>query len=164
MFLVVQDTTLTIYEISFLYQCQMYTNLLNTNKKLKVTTAVVLLVACITLVNFALGDDKSITPAQLAIRINQENPPVVLDVRSRAEYEAGHIKSAIHKSFFKTLFGLHELQAAKDSELVLYCQHGPRAGLAKIGLRLTGYKNLRYLKGHMSGWNKLDLPVTTIGE
>ena len=36
--------------------------------------------------------------------------------------------------------------------IVVYCQHGPRAGVAWAALRLAGYTNVRYLDEHMAGW------------
>jgi rhodanese-related sulfurtransferase len=44
---------------------------------------------------------------------------------------------------------------------VLYCAHGPRAGIAKFALKLSGFDNIVYLEGHMSAWKAAKLPVET---
>ena len=50
---------------------------------------------------------------------------------------------------------------AGDQPVVVYCQHGPRAVIAKFALRLAGHTDVRYLEGHMSGWEKTGLPLET---
>jgi rhodanese-related sulfurtransferase len=41
----------------------------------------------------------SITPAELARRLEQPDPPVVVDVRTRQEYDEGHVPRAINVPF-----------------------------------------------------------------
>ena len=45
-----------------------------------------------------------------------------------------------------------------DEPVVVYCEHGPRAGLAKAALRAAGFREVLYLEGHMSGWKRAELP------
>jgi rhodanese-related sulfurtransferase len=42
--------------------------------------------------------------------------------------------------------------------VVVYCAHGPRAGVARWALNMAGIPNVLYLKGHMTGWHKHALP------
>ncbi|NOT84019.1 MAG: rhodanese-like domain-containing protein [Methylococcaceae bacterium] len=85
--------------------------------------------------------------------------PIIIDVRSSAEYQAGHIPRAVHIPFWRA-FTTDQLRSySDDSALVLYCEHGPRAGIAKLGLWLQGFKNIRYLEGHMITWRKAGLPI-----
>jgi len=91
--------------------------------------------------------------------IESKQAPVIVDVRSESEYKSGHVPGAIHISFWAA-FSPAELEAKKQSEpLVLYCQHGPRAGIAKLALSLSGFDNIVYLDGHMTAWMKAKLPV-----
>ncbi len=91
--------------------------------------------------------------------IETKQAPVIVDVRSEAEYKSGHVPGAIHVPFWSA-FSPTELEGRKPSELlVLYCQHGPRAGIAKLALSLSGYDNIVYLDGHMTSWLKKKLPV-----
>lgn len=91
--------------------------------------------------------------------IQLQQAPTVVDVRSESEYKSGHVPGAIHVPFWAA-FSPTELENKEPSELlVLYCQHGPRAGIAKLALSLSGYKNIIYLDGHMKSWLKAKLPV-----
>ena len=47
----------------------------------------------------------------------------------------------------------------KYSELVITCEHGPRAMMAAWVLARYGYCNIRLLEGHMLGWRRADLPL-----
>lgn len=98
---------------------------------------------------------------ELLEAITAGNPPVIVDVRSQWEYDAGHVPGAIHVPFWWA-FSPAQLQQVKPEEpLVVYCAHGPRAGIAKFALFLSGYDNIRYLEGHMTAWKEAGLPLQT---
>ena len=93
--------------------------------------------------------------------IKSGTSPVIIDVRSAYEYRHGHIPGAIHVPFWRSFFLAGGLSAPKDRPVVVYCQHGPRVGIGKIALLRAGYADVRYLDGHMSGWEKAELPMET---
>ena len=96
---------------------------------------------------------------QLLSLIEAKQAPLIIDVRSQSEYETGHLPGAIYIPFWAA-FSPTELEKADPStQLVLYCQHGPRAGIAKLALSLSGFENIVYLEGHMSAWQQANLPV-----
>ncbi len=103
-----------------------------------------------------------VTPAALLASIDAGTPPVIVDVRTRREYDAGHVPGALHVPFYTLLVGRDRLPASPEQApalpIVVYCQHGPRAGVAWAALRLAGYTNVRYLDGHMAGWIAAGLP------
>lgn len=107
------------------------------------------------------NDSKThITQSALLQQMQEPFPPVIIDVRSEYEYQAGHIPAALHIPFWNT-FSTDQLQSYPTTqEVVLYCEHGPRAGIAKWGLSMQGFENIRYLQGHMSGWRKAGLPIS----
>lgn len=97
--------------------------------------------------------------SELLALIEKNQSPTVIDVRSSPEYDSGHLPGAIHLPFW-TAFTTDKMDAyEKNKMLVLYCQHGPRAGIAKLALYLAGFDNIRYLAGHMTAWQKAKLPV-----
>lgn len=97
---------------------------------------------------------------ELLSQIEKGQSPVIIDVRSSYEYNAGHVPNAINIPFWTT-FNTEKLKNYSQSELlVLYCEHGPRAGIAKLALSLSGFENISYLSGHMTGWKKSGLPIT----
>ncbi len=92
--------------------------------------------------------------AELAKRMKSKQPPTVVDVRSGMEFRHGHISGALHAPTWKILFRMAQLPSARDAELVVTCEHGPRAQLAKAVLSMFGYTNVDLLDGHMSGWRQ----------
>jgi rhodanese-related sulfurtransferase len=101
-----------------------------------------------------------ITQSALQLQMQESSPPIIIDVRSEYEYQAGHIPAALHISFWDTFFA-EQLQSYSTAQpFVLYCEHGPRAGIAKWGLSMQGFENIRYLQGHMSAWRKAGLPIS----
>ena len=93
-------------------------------------------------------------PRELAKRLLTQHPPVVVDVRSGFEFCSGHIPGAVHAPTWKILLRLAKLPAARDTELVLTCEHGPRARLAKGLLETFGYSRVALLDGHMATWRR----------
>ncbi len=100
-----------------------------------------------------------ISAAELDRLIKSGTAPVIVDVRSAYEYRRGHIPGAIHMPFWQSFFLADDLTAAGERPVVVYCQHGPRAVIAKFALRQAGHADVWYLDGHMSGWEKAGLPL-----
>ncbi len=113
--------------------------------------------ACLTLAGCAT----SISRTDLLKKLQEKPAPLVVDVRSRGEYERDHIPGAVHIPFYSIGSGLKELGRAKHDEIVLYCEHGPRAGLAGLTLYLSGFDRVYSLAGHMKGWRADGRPVET---
>ena len=109
-------------------------------------------------------DSNHITAAGLNELIKTGHTPVIVDVRSSHEYKAGHVPGAIHLPFWLAFARADEIDAPKDELVVVYCAHGPRAGIGKAALLLEGFTQVRYLQGHMTGWYKAGLPVETSPE
>ena len=95
---------------------------------------------------------------ELAKRLKAKNPPTVVDVRTGFEFRKGHIRGALHAPTWKILLGLARLPADKNAELVVTCEHGPRAQICKGILGAFGYRNVELLEGHMSGWRRAGHP------
>lgn len=98
-------------------------------------------------------------PNELLKRRKANNPPTVIDVRTGFEFKAGHIPGAVHAPAWKILLMLARLPADKSAELVVTCEHGPRAQMAKGLLGLFGYRNVELLDGHMSAWRQAGHPL-----
>jgi len=100
-----------------------------------------------------------ISQTALLSQIENNTVPVIIDVRSTSEYQSGHIKGALHLPFYQTLSSEKLKKYNKDQCFILYCEHGPRAGLSKMGLKILGFKCIRYLEGHMKAWKAAKLPI-----
>jgi hydroxyacylglutathione hydrolase len=98
-------------------------------------------------------------PTELAAKIAAGQPPAVIDVRTGFEFRAGHIPGAINAPVWKLLLRLIPLPPDKQAEMVVLCELGPRAAMAKALLGLCGYSNLSLLGGHMAAWRRAGLPL-----
>jgi rhodanese-related sulfurtransferase len=103
------------------------------------------------------GCSATITAMDLQRRMAETPAPLLVDVRSRDEYSRDHIPGAVRIPFYAIGSGLQERGYPKDRPVVLYCEHGPRAGLAGISLYLQGYADVYSLEGHMQGWRQRGL-------
>ena len=93
-----------------------------------------------------------ITAEALLTRIESGAAPLILDVRSRLEFVRGHVPGARQIPFWRVSRQIDELSIPRDSELVVYCGHGPRAVIAGRALRRRGFTRITYLEGHFARW------------
>ncbi len=90
--------------------------------------------------------------------LNATPVPLIIDVRSNAEYKSGHVPTAINIPFWQS-FTTDILDNADKKTIILYCEHGPRAGVAKFAYYLAGFEKIVYLEGHMSAWRAAKHPM-----
>ena len=114
---------------------------------------------------FLGGCADHISRPDLLARIESGSPPPIVDVRSAAEFEEARVPGAVHVSFYSLLFNLDQLpeSAGEDQPFVVYCEHGPRAGLARAQLWMAGAGPVLFMEGHMIAWKEDGLPVETGG-
>lgn len=109
------------------------------------------------------GDDmkiaKHMSARKLVELVRAGNPPVLLDVRTRWEYNCNHVPGAIHMPFWLSFTRVNNLTTPKGETVVVYCEHGPRAGITKFALILAGFTSVLYLEGHMLAWRRAGLPT-----
>ena len=98
-------------------------------------------------------------PQELLKRMKSKQLPTILDVRSGIEFRRGHIPGAIHAPTWKILLRLARIPGDRNTELVVMCELGPRAQLAKALLGAFGYRNVVLLSGHMSAWRRAGGPL-----
>ena len=86
-------------------------------------------------------DDGVLTPEQAKARMEENPDLILLDVRTQAEFEQGHIPGAVClpnemiAADMPFLFG-------KDAEILLYCRSGRRSADAAKKLRDMGFTNV----------------------
>ena len=95
---------------------------------------------------------KDVARSDLLERINGPTPPLILDVRSAAEFDAGHIPGSVHMPFWAVPWRAGKLPVGADHPIVVYCGHGPRALFARAALRRRGFTRVACLAGHMASW------------
>jgi len=109
-----------------------------------------------------------IPPIELMRRLEGDANATILDVRSPAEYRAGHIPGArlipvdeIDVSNVADFIDQADVQA--DNLIYLTCHTGTRAEKAANVLRDAGMKNLTLVQGGTEGWQKAGLRVNKCG-
>jgi hydroxyacylglutathione hydrolase len=100
---------------------------------------------------------RQISPDALLELVERREAPVILDVRTPAEFAAGHVPGARNLPFTDILAGAVPDGVEPAEPVVIYCGHGPRAWMAGLALRWRGYQNLTYLRGHMAAWRRAGL-------
>ena len=100
-----------------------------------------------------LQQTAQLTPAQAAAR----DDAIVIDVRRRTEWDAGHIPGARHVSLAELPARLDELP--RDVPLVMQCQGGGRSAIAAALLQAHGFRDVSNLAGGYSAWEREGQPV-----
>lgn len=100
---------------------------------------------------------KPISAHELTRMLNADQA-VLLDVRDRAEYEAGHITGAIHVPHQKVAASAGQLEKHRDKTLVVADRMGQQAGAVGKALRKQGFE-VRRLAGGMTEWTNQNLPL-----
>ena len=93
--------------------------------------------------------------AQLQKAISKSgHKPVLLDVRTQSEYNDGHIQDAINIPHDQLLKEPQLVSAYKDSQMVVFCRSGVRAGKVIEMLEGLGFKEIIDIDGDMLAWNE----------
>ena len=84
---------------------------------------------------------------------------LLLDLRSAAEFDKGHIHGARHMTPSQVDPGAKELLRFKEGGVLLYCQNG--SGSAEVAEKLlkAGYPRVYSLKGGIAAWLQDQLPL-----
>ena len=86
---------------------------------------------------------------------NDSETVQILDVRTRAEWQAGHIKGAINIPIVHLNNAVDNLDFDKNIPVVAICLSAHRSIPAVRVLTELGYKDVKQLAGGMRAWNKL---------
>jgi rhodanese-related sulfurtransferase len=84
---------------------------------------------------------------------------VILDVRTPAEYAAGHVPGAINIPHDQLGARIEELAAARDKDIVVYCRTGRRSNTALHTLTAAGFARLAHLEGDYTAWQAAQRPI-----
>ncbi len=93
-----------------------------------------------------------ISSQQLAGSQSEKEEFVLLDIRTEAEYEAGHIQGARWFPRGKLEYYIQEVIKDPNTRIVLYCRTGGRSALATLTLKDMGYTNVVDLEGGFKEW------------
>jgi rhodanese-related sulfurtransferase len=100
-----------------------------------------------------------IPAGELLAGIDASAAPLILDVRTPAEFAGGHVPGARNIPIDELALRVAEISDHRDAEIVVYCERGPRAAKAASLLAGSGFASVRHLEGDMSGWRAAGLPI-----
>jgi rhodanese-related sulfurtransferase len=107
-----------------------------------------------------------ITVDELYHRINSDQPPLMIDIRTAEDFNGtgystyGHIPNARSIDILQLESSIEDLQPFKDKEIVTMC---PGGGLSLVAVDLmteVGFKDVKSLKGGTDEWNQKGDPLT----
>jgi rhodanese-related sulfurtransferase len=95
---------------------------------------------------------------ELIQRINANPKLILIDVRGKDEFEAGHLKGATWLDRGVVEFTLSRTLRDPDAEIIVYCLKGNRSALVVKTLKRMGYKNVKSHIG-LEYWINAGLPI-----
>jgi rhodanese-related sulfurtransferase/DNA-directed RNA polymerase subunit RPC12/RpoP len=99
---------------------------------------------------------KNITPASLCDYIKAHPKTILLDVRTKEEFEGkanpnfGSLKNAINIPIQELKSSISQLDPYKNREILVYCSHSHRSPQAAYQLSQLGFKQIKNMSGGMS--------------
>lgn len=100
---------------------------------------------------FRQAPKNAISPAKAKERLASGDAILLLDVRSRAEYESGHIPNSISLPLDQLKSKIARIAPDKNAEIIVYCLSGGRATQACSFLSAMGYVHVSNLGG-INAW------------
>jgi len=100
---------------------------------------------------------REVSPAQGVLLLNKG--AAALDLRSSAEFSAGHIINARNLPLPELDARIGELEKFKEQPLLLYCKSGDGSQTAATRLGKLGFQQLHVLKGGLGAWQQEQFPL-----
>ena len=105
------------------------------------------------------GSRTDLSVTEVAELVKADKKVVILDVRTPAEYQQGHIDNAQLMNIYDSDFEDRLKTLDKEVEYVVYCRSGGRSGKAAGMMENLGFTNLHNMKGGILAWNRAALPT-----
>lgn len=105
------------------------------------------------------GRVPEVPAAELWAELQGEPVPLVVDVRTRLEWEQSHIAGALSVPLASLTASLPSLAVHRERRVVTICLSAHRSISAVRVLREHGFTDVRQLKGGMLAWWARSLPT-----
>ncbi|WP_426414995.1 rhodanese-like domain-containing protein [Aestuariirhabdus sp. LZHN29] len=105
---------------------------------------------------------KTVTTQQATRLINNENA-LVLDVREKKDFSAGHIVESVNIPYAKVAERSSELGDDKDRSIIVVDAAGQHAGVAGKALVAAGFTRVVRMSGGVNAWKGENLPLVKKG-
>lgn len=95
-----------------------------------------------------------ITVDELAMHMENSSELLLLDVRTKEEFEEGHLPGAQNMDFLSDEFLIQVEQLPKDQAVFIYCRSGNRSAKAANLMHEAGFRQIYDLEGGYLKWEK----------
>jgi rhodanese-related sulfurtransferase len=96
---------------------------------------------------------RQITPRELATKLANDHPVVLVDVRETWEHETAAIAESILLPLGELSARGRELKPAPEALVVVYCHHGVRSLSGAAILQRLGFSSVVSLAGGIDAWS-----------
>ena len=103
----------------------------------------------------------STTTAQEWLKAATQPGVVIVDVRTPAEYAAGHVDGAVNLDVQAADFTTKLADLDPKGTYAIYCQSGRRSGLAASEMEKAGFANVHNLKGGIADLQAAGATIVT---
>lgn len=93
-----------------------------------------------------------------AVRLMNQGA-LLVDVRSREEFEGGHVLDARHLPQEEVAGAGESLKKYRDKPVIVCCESGMRSGAAARVLKAQGFAKVVNLRGGLAAWRTENLPL-----
>jgi len=100
----------------------------------------------------------TLSPAHLVQRINRDEV-VIVDIRSKTDFDNGHIISAVHIPAENIESKPEQLKKFGNKTIVLVCNRGITTARVQSILAKTDLPPAQCLEGGMTAWKEAELPI-----
>jgi len=94
-----------------------------------------------------------------AKKVITEVNPLILDVRTPAEFKRGHLKNAVLIPVQELQKRIYELSRYKNNDILIYCATGNRSTVASKILIDKGFQRITNLRYGIYEWARMNFPV-----
>ncbi len=101
---------------------------------------------------------KHVNAAGAAQALAENKQLVVLDVRTPAEFQGGHIAGARNLDFNADTFAVELGKLDRQTPYLVHCAPGGRSTRALSVLRQLGFRSVTHLDGGFNAWTEAGLP------
>lgn len=110
---------------------------------------------------FLSGGDPAfrLAPGAFAEALKARPSPVLIDVRTAAEFHAGHIEGARNVDVASRDFDRKVSELGRGEPVLLYCLSSHRSAAALARMRNLGFTRVRHLAGGTTAWKAAGLPL-----
>ncbi|MBN1340662.1 MAG: hypothetical protein JXA03_15140 [Bacteroidales bacterium] len=103
--------------------------------------------------DFVNSDMPTIMSATDVKTLNETGQVYIIDIRSEADFTAGHIENAVRVDFANILSHIKSVNLSGYTKVAVVCYTGQTAGYAASLLRLMGYDKVFSMKWGMCSWH-----------